>query len=102
MSRFDKIQEKKRYEGENVFLRLGKYLLLFPFTGLLALFLVFFSNVLSLLGPSLSGKAIDAIAAEGGVQFDVVWENVTKMLICYAASALLSYLLSGGLFLWSF
>ena len=61
---------------------------------LCALILTFFSNQLSLLGPRFSGDAIDAIAAEGGVQFDVVWENVTKMLICYAASALMAYLLA--------
>ncbi len=61
---------------------------------LCAIILTFFSNQLSLLGPRFSGDAIDAIAAEGGVQFDVVWDNVIKMLICYAASALMAYLLA--------
>ncbi len=61
---------------------------------LIAIILTLISNQLSLLGPLYSGDAIDAIAAEGGVQFDIVWENVIKMLICYAASAVMSYLLA--------
>ena len=99
MSRFDKAQEKKRYEGENVFLRLGRYLLLFPFTGLLALFLVFVSNVLSLLGPSLSGKAIDAIQYDSinrtaNVDFDTVFLYCGYMALFYLLSSLLSFILS--------
>ena len=46
------------------------------------------------MGPKYSGDAIDAIAAESGVNFDAVWENVGRMLVCYAASAILSYLLA--------
>ena len=59
-----------------------------------AVILTLLSNQLSLLGPRYSGKAIDAIAAEGGVQFDIVWENVLRMLICYASSALMAYILA--------
>ena len=61
---------------------------------LLAIVLTLASNQLSLMGPKYSGNALDAIAAEGGVQFDIVWDNVVKMLICYLASAVLSYLLA--------
>ena len=53
-----------------------------------------FSNQLALLGPRFSGEAIDAIANLGGVNFDVVWTNVGKMLLCYALSAVLSYILA--------
>ena len=53
-----------------------------------------FSNQLALLGPRFSGEAIDAIAYLGGVNFDVVWTNVGKMLLCYALSAVLSYILA--------
>ena len=59
-----------------------------------AVILTLLSNQLSLLGPRYSGKAINAIAAEGGVQFDIVWENVLRMLICYASSALMAYILA--------
>ena len=53
-----------------------------------------FSNQLALLGPRFSGEAIDAIANKSGVNFDVVWTNVGKMLLCYALSAVLSYILA--------
>lgn len=75
-------------------LRLGKYMLKYWPLFLLAIVLTLASNQLSLMGPKYSGNALDAIAAEGGVQFDIVWDNVVKMLICYLASAVLSYLLA--------
>ena len=52
------------------------------------------SNQLALMGPKYSGDAIDAIAAEGGVAFEVVWYNVRRMLLCYVLSAILSYFLA--------
>ncbi len=77
-----------------VLARLGKYVLHYWWLFIPALVLTLLSNQLSLMGPDFSGKAIDAIVAEGGVQFDVVWENVGNMLLCYAVSAVFSYLLS--------
>lgn len=61
---------------------------------LLAILLTLASNHLALLGPKFSGNAIDTIAAENGVDFQAVWLNVGKMLACYIASAILSYLLA--------
>ena len=61
---------------------------------LCAVILTLLSNQLSLLGPRYSGNAIDAIAAEGGVQFDIVWINVTRMIICYTSSAIMAYFLA--------
>ncbi len=78
----------------HILLRLGKYVFSYWWLFIPAIVLTLLSNQLSLMGPDFSGNAIDAITAEGGVQFDVVWENVTKMLLCYAASAVLSYILS--------
>ena len=34
------------------------------------------------------------LAAESGVNFEAVWTNVGRMLVCYAASAVLSYVLA--------
>jgi len=76
---------------KSVMLRLSKYILQHWFLFLIAICLTLLSNQLALLGPGYSGDALDAIAAEGGVQFDIVWENVRKMLICYILSAVLSY-----------
>ena len=58
---------------------------------LVAIALTLLSNQLSLLGPMYSGEAIDAMSAPEGVDFDAVWVNVGKMLICYVASAILAY-----------
>ena len=79
---------------KKVLLRMGGYVLRYWPLFLLAIALTLLSNQLSLMGPNFSGEAIDAIAAEGGVQFDAVWSNVIKMLVCYLASAVLAYLLS--------
>ncbi len=87
-------EKLSRDRTKHVLLRMGKYILKYWPLFLLAIVLTLVSNQLSLMGPNFSGEAIDAIAAEGGVQFDAVWENVIKMLICYVASAILSYLLS--------
>ena len=59
-----------------------------------AIIMTLLSNQLSLLGPKYSGEAIDAIDSANGVQFDAVWQNVANMIICYIASALLSYVLA--------
>ncbi|MBO7245722.1 MAG: ABC transporter ATP-binding protein [Clostridia bacterium] len=53
------------------------------------------SNLLALLGPSLSAKAINAInLGVGKVDMDVVTTNVILMVIVYAASAIMSFLLA--------
>ena len=79
---------------KSVMLRLGKYILQHWFLFLIAISLTLLSNQLALMGPTFSGDALDAIAAEGGVQFDIVWDKVRKMLVCYTLSAVLSYLLT--------
>lgn len=83
-----------RKRTKSIMLRLGKYMLKYWPLFLLAIALTLASNQLSLMGPKYSGDALDAIAGEGGVQFNVVWSNVVKMLACYLASAILSYLLA--------
>ncbi len=84
----------KKRSRKGIFLRLSKYVLQQWQFFAVALILTLLANQLSLLGPKYSGAAIDAIEFDGGVNFPVVWENVTWMIICYAVSALLSYILS--------
>ena len=89
--------EKKKMDrktAKSIFLRLCRYVLGYWYLFLPAVVLTLFSNQLSLLGPKYSGEAIDALAAVGGVDFESVWYNVGKMLICYAVSAVMSYLLA--------
>ncbi len=95
----NRLDPHRHYEGPNVFLRLGKYLLFYPWIGLLALVLVGASNAFALIGPHLSGSAIDAIhydSATGvaNVDFPTVFRYCFYMAIFYLLSALLAYLLS--------
>lgn len=83
-----------RKTAKSIFLRLCTYVLHYWYLFLPAVVLTLFSNQLSLLGPKYSGEAIDALAAVGGVDFDTVSENVIKMIICYIASAAMSYALA--------
>ncbi len=68
---------------------LGKYRLLI----VLAVLLSACSSLLSLYGPKLSGRAINAITGENGVDFDTVLRCAGLMAVCYALSAAFSYLL---------
>ncbi len=62
---------------------------------LLALILTISGNLLALVGPKLSGRAIDAIEpGKGAVDFDTVFYYAGLMVVFYIASSLFSYLLS--------
>lgn len=75
--------------------RLLRYMANFKYHLLLALVLAISSNLLALVGPSLSGKAVDAIAlGKGKVDFKAVWYYAGLMVLFYVASAVLSYALS--------
>ena len=87
-------QKMGKRDAKKTILRLGKYVLRHWPLFLLAIAFTLVSNYLSLMGPQFSGDAIDAIAAEGGVNYPLVVENVTKMIICYAVAAVLSYALA--------
>lgn len=53
------------------------------------------SNLLALVGPTLSGKAIDAIQpGKGAVIFSEVFRYCGLMVLFYAGSSILSYILS--------
>ena len=75
-------------------LRLLRYMMHFKWLLLLALLLTLASNTLALIGPRLSGAAINCIAREEGVDFAGVAHYVLLMLVFYLGSSLLSYLLS--------
>lgn len=87
-------QKLDRKTARSVMLRLGGYMLKHWPLFITAIILTLVSNQLSLLGPKYSGDAIDAIAAAGGVKFNLVWPSVVKMAVCYGLSAILSYLLA--------
>ena len=75
-----------------VLLRLGKYMIHAKWGYLAALALSVLSNLLSLIGPKLSGYAIDAIGIEAGkVDFDTVFFYCFLMLLAYVISSLTAY-----------
>ena len=75
--------------------RLWRYLSRYRWMIVLALVLTFGSNIFVLLGPMLSGRAIDAIAfGKGAVQFDKVFFYCGLMLVFYVASSVMSYVLA--------
>ncbi len=89
------VSEKlEKGKAKGILLRLSKYVLSHPLLFFSAVIITLLSNQLALMGPEFSGIAVDAIAAEGGVDFDVVFENVIKMIFCYVFSAILAYFIS--------
>jgi ATP-binding cassette subfamily B protein len=82
-------------ETLKILARLWKYLYRYKWYGLLAIVLSVASNLLSLVGPMLSGNAIDAIGTRAGMaQFDKVFFYCILMIIFYIVSSVLAYLLS--------
>lgn len=91
--------KQKTYEKpknrKGTLIRLGKYMMQYIWLLLLALALTISSNMLSLIGPTLSGYAVDAIEPGlGKVEFDRVFYYAGLMVIFYVVSSVLSYALS--------
>lgn len=75
--------------------RIIKYILKYKALTATAVFLAVFSNIFSLLGPKLSGNAIDVIAeGEGLVNFNKVYYYAGLMILFYILSVIMSYVLS--------
>ncbi|MBO5033435.1 MAG: ABC transporter ATP-binding protein [Lachnospiraceae bacterium] len=92
-------EKQKKYEKpknrRGTIRRLMGYLMQYRYWLLLAFFLTIGSNLLALVGPMLSGYAIDAIEpGKGSVAFDRVFYYAALLLLLYAVSSVLSYLLS--------
>ena len=92
MRKGDKLEKPKDKKG--TLLKLGAYCARYWAGFLCAVFMSLFANLLSLTGPLLSGKAVDAIQTETGVvDFPKVFYYAGWMILCYIASAVLAYLL---------
>lgn len=94
MPRNDNPREKPR-DPKKVMIRLGRYMLKYKWLLLIAIILSFGSNLLQLVGPMLSGYAINAIEpGPGHVDFQQVFHYAGLMLCFFAISSLLGYVLS--------
>ena len=78
----------------DVFFRLMKYFLRYKGRVAVALLLMLGSNAFALIGPWLSGEAVDALAAPGGVDFAAVGRYCAYMAVFYVISGVLSYALT--------
>ncbi len=86
---------EKPKDRKKVLLRLWTYLYAHKWMSLGAVLLTVGSNLLALLGPMLSGRAIDAIGVEPGqADFPTIFLYCGLMVAFYAVSSLLSYILS--------
>ena len=83
------VLDRKPVNKKATLVRLLRYMMHFRWLLLLALALTLFSNVFAMIGPKLSGNAIDCIAAEGGVDFAGVGYYVMLMLLFYLGSSVL-------------
>ena len=95
MAKMPRAIPEKPQNRRKTLMRLWGYLYQYKWGVLAAVTLALISNVLALVGPKLSGDAIDAIGiTAGGVNFQAVFGYCLLMAILYIISALLSYLLS--------
>lgn len=86
---------EKPKDRKKVLLRLWRYLFEHKWMVFFALVLSISSNLLALVGPMISGMAIDAIGTEPGqVDFPSVFWYCLLLILFYAFSSLLSYILS--------
>lgn len=82
-------------QKKNTLRRLGQYLLRYRLLLCIALAATVVSNLFALIGPLLSGYAIDAIGpGPGRVEFDRVFHYAGLMVVFYLLSSVLSYGLS--------
>lgn len=86
---------EKPKDRKKVLKRLWKYLYMHKGYIIVAVTLSVLSNLLAIVGPKLSGDAIDAIGTTAGnVNFQKVFYYCALMIVFYIASSLLSYVLS--------
>ncbi|MBO5055655.1 MAG: ABC transporter ATP-binding protein [Lachnospiraceae bacterium] len=85
----------RKLSKKYLIVRLWEYLSRYRFLLFLGAAFMLLSNFLSLLGPRLSGKAIDAIGTKkGSVDFKTVFYYAGLMAVFYVLSAVFSYALS--------
>lgn len=87
-------EKAPRMKKSVVILRLLTYLWAHKIWLAIAALLTVAANVIALWGPNLAEDAIDAIKGPGDVDFDTVYQKGIAMLLCYAISAGLSFVLS--------
>ena len=92
---YNESQGRSLVQRKHTILRLGRYMVQYKWLLLLAFIMTVGSNLLALVGPMLSGYAIDAIEpGMGKVEFSRVFHYAGWMAAFYVISSVLSYALS--------
>lgn len=92
---YNESQGRTLVQRKHTILRLGRYMIQYKWLLLLAFIMTVGSNLLALVGPMLSGYAIDAIEpGMGKVEFSRVFHYAGWMAAFYVISSVLSYALS--------
>lgn len=92
---YNEPQGRSLVQRKHTILRLGRYMIQYKWLLLLAFIMTVGSNLLALVGPMLSGYAIDAIEpGMGKVEFSRVFHYAGWMAAFYVISSVLSYALS--------
>ena len=87
--------EGQKLKKTYILRRLWRYFKKYKWLLALAIALTIVSNILALIGPKLSGLAIDAIEpGPGHVDFPTVFYYAKYMVLCYVLSAGMSYALA--------
>lgn len=89
------LKSNRSTDRKGTLIRLGRYILKYRFLAFLAIIMSVLSNIFALVGPKLSGLAIDNVeGGPGNVNFEKVLYYCALMAAFYVVSSLLSYLLS--------
>ena len=92
---YNESQGRSLVQRKHTILRLGRYMIQYKWLLLLAFIMTVGSNLLALVGPMLSGYAIDAIEpGMGKVEFSRVFHYAGWMAAFSVISSVLSYALS--------
>ena len=95
MARPRNTKRERPKNAKGTLLRIVKYCIQNRTAFVFTLLLVLLSNTLSLLGPSLAGKAVGAASAgKGLVDFSLVYQYALGMLVCYLTSSALSFIVN--------
>ena len=89
-----KVENNAKTNRRAVAIRLAGYFAKYKFSVIFAFLLMLGSNLFALLGPFLTGKAINAIDLDTGVDFNAVIFYCSLMAAFYVASGVFSYILS--------
>ena len=88
-------KENKEQSTKYILKRMSKYLYKYKFTIIISIILTIVANIFALLGPMLSGYAIEVIEkGNGNIDFSKIFYYAFLMIVFYFCSSILSYIIS--------